>query len=149
MTADPQGERPSVVPDVADGPPAAHGWASWVVFAGVMLILVGLFHVVEGIAALAGASGHVARALVITDAGTWGWVHVALGICCGLVGLWLLAGIPLARFVAVVLVLLSAVSNLAYSGAFPIGSAVVIAVDVVVIYAIVVHGGELRAPSYR
>ena len=47
------------------------------------------------------------------------------------------------------LALVSAVANLASTGAFPVGSAVVVAVDVVVVFAITVHGGELRSPSYR
>jgi hypothetical protein len=74
---------------------------------------------------------------------------VALGVVAALVGLGLLAGAAVARVLGVVMALLSAVANLASTGAFPVGSAVVVAVDVVVVYAITVHGGELRSPSYR
>ena len=38
----------------------------------------------------------------------------------------------------------SALANLAFLGAFPVWSVMIIALDVIVIYAIVVHGGELE-----
>ncbi len=41
--------------------------------------------------------------------------------------------------------MLSAVLNLAFIPAYPVWSTVVIAVDVIVIYAIVVHGRELKS----
>jgi hypothetical protein len=147
MRQDPTTSPPAVVPGEGAARPAAHGWAGWVVFAGVMLILLGGFHVIEGLVALGGggADGH----LLVTDPAVWGWGHVALGFVAALVGLGLLAGAAVARVLGVVLALLSAVANLASTGAFPIGSAVVVAVDVVVVFAITVHGGELRSPSYR
>jgi hypothetical protein len=48
----------------------------------------------------------------------------------------------------VVIAVLSALANLAFISAYPIWSTIVIALDVIVIYAIVVHGRELKAPSY-
>jgi hypothetical protein len=56
----------------------------------------------------------------------------------------MLSGNPVARVAGVVLAALSAVVNLAFLAAYPIWSVLVIALDVVVIYAIVVHGRELR-----
>ena len=147
MPQDPTTSPPGVVPGEGAARPAAHGWAGWVVFAGVMLVLLGGFHVVEGLVALAG--GGADGRLLVTDPAVWGWGHVTLGVLAALVGLGLLAGAAVARVLGVVLALLSAVANLASAGAFPVGSAVVIAVDVVVVYAITVHGGELRSPSYR
>jgi hypothetical protein len=112
-----------------------------------MLVLLGGLHVVEGLAALAGvgAGGHQ----LVADPAVRGWGHLALGVVAGLVGLGLLAGAAVARVLGVVLALVSAVANLASTGGSAVGSAVLVAVDVLVIYAITVHGGELRSPSYR
>jgi hypothetical protein len=147
MRQDRTANPPPVVPGEGPDRPAAHGWTSWVLFAGVMLILLGGFHVIQGLVALGGgaADGHV----LVTDPVIRGWGHVALGVVAALVGLGLLAGAAVARVLGVVLALISAVANLASTGAFPVGSAVLIAVDLVVVYAITVHGGELRSPSYR
>src|SRR4051794_6479065 len=137
---------PPVVPDPVDGLPAARGWAGWVVFAGMLLILLGAFHVLEGIAVLAGARPDD---LPPGGAATWGWGAVALGVVAAGIGLGLLAGSPTARVLGVLIAGLSAVGELLISPAFTAGSVVVVAVDVLCIYAITVHGGELRAPSVR
>ena len=129
-----------------DGLPAARGWAGWVVFAGVLLILLAVFHVVEAVVALSGRADDAA--LVGVDPMVWGWAQVVLGLFLGLVGLGLLAGRPVARVLGVVVAGVSAVANLGFTAASPGGSVIIIAVDVLVIYAITVHGGELRAPSY-
>jgi hypothetical protein len=139
-------DLPATPDAVVEGLPAARGWAGWVMFAGLLVILLGAFHVVEGLVALLRGTG-TAHALVLSDATAWGWVHVALGLVAFLVGVGLLAGRPVARVLGVGLALVSAVVNLAFDRAFPVGAAIVVVLDVVTVYAITVHGGELRAPS--
>ena len=137
------GDAPAVVPGDDSARPAAHGWAGWVVFAGVLLILLGFAHVLDGLAALVDDGGGPA----LVPSSVRGWTSVVLGLTGGLVGLGLLAGALVARLLAVVLALISAVVNLASVGSSP-GAALLVAVDVVVVYAITVHGGELRAVPY-
>jgi hypothetical protein len=136
---------PTVIPGEGTARPAAHGWAGWVVFAGVLLILLGAGHVIEGLVALA---GHRGGGVLLVSPTAWGWTSVALGCLGALVGLGLLAGAPVARVLGIGLALASAVVNLASLSGSP-GAAVLVAVDVVVVYAIAVHGGELRAAAYR
>jgi hypothetical protein len=71
-----------------------------------------------------------------------------LGIIAGLTGVGLLAGNTLARVVGVVIASVSALVNLVFIPAYPIWSIIVITLDVMVIFAIVVHGRELKSPSY-
>jgi hypothetical protein len=75
---------------------------------------------------------------------TWGWTHLIIGAIAVLAGLGLLAGNLAARVVGVVIALLSALVNLAFISAYPVWSTIVIALDVIVIYAIIVHGRELK-----
>jgi len=136
---------------VYGGPPAASGWTGWVVFAGVMLILLGVFHVIEGLVALLRDDVLLVRPgglVVHVSYTTWGWVHLILGIVAGLTGLGLLAGNIVARIVGVVLALVSAIVSLAFVSAQPVWSVIVIILDVIVIYAITVHGRELKSPTY-
>jgi hypothetical protein len=147
MVREPASGPPDVVPGEGPDRPAAHGWGSWVIAAGIVLVLVGAYHVVEGVVALAG--GDAGAALLFTDPTAWGWAHVTLGVAAGLAGLGVLAGLPTARVLGVVFAVLSVAANIAYLGVTPVASIVVIAVDVVLIYALAAHGGQLRATSYR
>jgi hypothetical protein len=78
----------------------------------------------------------------------WGWVHLVLGLITIAAGFGLLAGQMWARVVGIAMAVLSAVVNLAFIPATPFGSTLVITLDVVVIYAIAVHGGELKDRGY-
>ena len=63
-----------------------------------------------------------------------------------LCGAGVLVGNLAARTVAVILAGLSAIANLLFIEAYPVWSIIVITVDILVIYALTVHGRELRAP---
>lgn len=123
------------------------GWAGWVVFAGVMLILMGAFQVIEGLVALFRSDYYAvpAAGLVINvDYNTWGWVHLIIGVIGVLVGFGLVMGNTVARVVGIILAVISAIVNLAFIAAYPVWSTILIALDVIIIYAIVVHGRELQ-----
>ncbi|MGY1605416.1 DUF7144 family membrane protein [Geodermatophilus sp. SYSU D00815] len=127
--------------------PAPTAWAGWVVFAGVMLIMLGAFQIIEGLVALFDDGFYLVgrEGLVVNvDYNTWGWVHVVVGVVGVLAGLGLLAGNMVARVVGVIVAFLSALVNLAFLAAYPVWSVIMITIDVVVIYAIVVHGKELK-----
>ncbi|TNC29137.1 DUF7144 family membrane protein [Amycolatopsis alkalitolerans] len=125
----------------------ASAWTGWVAFGGVMLVLLGLFHVVQGIVAVFDEGYYLVTAsglVVNVDYTVWGWVHVALGIVAVAAGVGVLLGNRIAGVAAVVIAALSALVNLGFVAAYPVWSMVVIALDVIVIYAIVTHGRDLR-----
>ena len=122
-------------------------WAGWVVFGGVMLIMLGTFQVIQGLVALFDDGFYLVgpEGLVVdVDYNTWGWIHMVIGVIGILTGLGLLAGNMVARVVGVAIAFLSALVNLAFLSAYPVWSAIVITLDVVVIYAIIVHGREAK-----
>jgi hypothetical protein len=128
------------------------GWVGWVAFGGIMMIMLGLFQAIEGLVAIFNRGYYLVQpnGLVINvDYTAWGWVHLILGVLAIVVGFGLLRGNVVARVVGVVLAVLSAVLNLAFLAAYPVWATIVIAVDVIVIYAIVVHGGELKTARSR
>jgi hypothetical protein len=127
--------------------PESGAWTGWVVFGGVMLITLGAFQLIQGLVALFDDGFylvHPSGLVVDVNYNTWGWVHLIIGIVAILTGLGLLAGNTAARVVGVAVAVLSAIVNLGFISAYPIWSAIVIALDVIVIFAIIVHGGELR-----
>jgi hypothetical protein len=130
-----------------EGPTA---WAGWVVFAGVMLVTLGVFQVIEGMVALFddGFYAVTSDGLVVdVDYNTWGWIHTAIGVVMILAGVGLLAGNMVARVVGVLIALVSAVANLVFISAYPLWSTIMITFAVIVIYAIIVHGREVK--EYR
>jgi hypothetical protein len=72
-------------------------------------------------------------------------VHPSIGSLATATGAGLIAGNMAARVVGIVLAVVNAILNLPFIPAYPVLSMVVIAVDVIVIYAIVVHGCELKS----
>jgi hypothetical protein len=130
--------------------PDPTAWTGWVVFASFMMIMVGAFQAIEGLVALFDDGWyHVTQngLLVNVDYTAWGWTHLLLGALLIIAGVGVLAGNTLARVVAVGLAGLSALVNLAFIEAYPIWAVLIITIDVLVIYALVVHGRELRSSS--
>jgi hypothetical protein len=129
-------------------PVASTGWTGWVSFAGVILIINGVFSGLQGLVALTGPDTYYLStpgALFIFDAKGWGWWNIALGVLLILTAVGLFSGAAWARIVAVVVAGLSAVVQLMLIPAQPWWSLIVIAVDVLIIFAVIAHGEELRA----
>ncbi|WP_229070295.1 hypothetical protein [Actinoplanes sp. DH11] len=131
----------------AGATPRATGWVGMVVFAGVMLMMMGGFQVIEGIVAVFRDDYYVATSsgLVLTwDYTAWGWTHMLLGTVAVLTGIGVLLGQTWARVVGIIVAVLSALANLLFLPAYPIWATIVIALDVLVIYALSMHGKEVR-----
>ena len=131
--------------------PDRTGWAGWAVFAGVMLVVVGAFQAIDGLVALFKDEVYVVRPdglVVNVDYTAWGWVHLLLGIVLIAAGAAIFAGRVWGRTIGVIAAIISAVLNFAYIASYPVWSILIIAIDVLVIYALVAHGGELREPKH-
>jgi hypothetical protein len=143
------GSTPSnSVYEATGGAPAATGWTGWIVFGGVMLVMLGVFHVIEGLVALFREDYYLVGSNGLTvhvNYTTWGWAHLILGVIAGLAGIGLLAGNIVARVVGVCVAMLSAVVNLAFVAAYPVWSIMIVTFDVLVIWAIIVHGREMKS----
>jgi hypothetical protein len=124
------------------------GWVGWIAFAGTIMVLLGAFHVIEGLVALFNDQYFlVTRSglVVSADFTTWGWVHLLTGVVVLVAGVCVFTGQIWARSVGVVIALLSAVFNLGFLAAYPVWSLMMITLDVVVIMALTVHGSDLKA----
>ncbi|MGH3793272.1 MAG: DUF7144 family membrane protein [Pseudonocardiaceae bacterium] len=122
-------------------------WVGWVLFAGCMMILLGAFQGLAGLVALFNRGYYVVTSdnlLVSVNYTGWGWVHLIIGVVVILAGLGVLAGQTWARIVGIVFAGLSAIVNLGFLAAFPIWSVLLIAFDVVVIYALSMHEREVQ-----
>jgi hypothetical protein len=123
------------------------GWTGWIYFASSMMFLLGALALLQGLVGIfdQGYYAVTERGLVVNvDYTVWGWVHLLLGVLILASAGGVLSGNLAARTVGVVLALLSTVVNMVFLAATPIWSTIVIAIDVLVIYALTAHGGEMR-----
>ena len=107
-------------------------------FGGVALIMGGLFQFLQGLSAAAKDDVYVRTPdyLYSIDLTGWGWIHMIVGAAGIAVGLCLLYGQTWARATGILVAVLSAVANFAFLPHYPLWSVLVIAVDVLVIWAL-------------
>ncbi len=123
------------------------GWVGWVLFAGTMLLLVGSFQALAGFVALFKDDYYVAtqKLLITTDYTAWGWTQIALGLLAVAAGYGVMVGKLWARIYAIVYAGLAALVNMTFLSAYPIWMTIMITIDVLVIWALCVHGREVKA----
>ena len=119
-----------------------------ILFAGIMMIMVGCLQFFEGMVAVFNDTFYVATRNYIfqADATTWGWIHLILGLLVAFAGWALFSGRTWARVVGITLAVLSAIANFLFIPYYPFWSLLIITLDVFVIWALAAHGGDLREP---
>jgi hypothetical protein len=113
----------------------------WIAFAGTMLMLVGFFNVIDGIAAIAN-SDYVVNQLLFSNLDAWGWFFLIWGgiqICAGFA---VFTGAPWGAIVGVIAAFGNAIAQLSWARANPVWAVSAIVLDVLVIYGLMVYGGR-------
>ena len=132
----------------SSGEQGSAAWATWVAFAGVMLMLIGVFSVIAGLAAAFEddyfIKGPFDGQVLVVGTQVLGLIWIGLGVLKVLTGFALIQGREWARIVTVILCFLNAVVDLAAHGAQPFLSIVFIALNVTVIYAVTVKWQQAK-----
>ena len=120
------------------------GPTGWVIFAAVMMMVIGFLNFFYGLAAVVNdqvvvVGGHGA---IIADLTTWGWITLILGVILLLTAYGLFVGSGWARGTAIVLVALNAIEQVWIFPAAPLWALIVIALDVIIIYNLTVRWAE-------
>jgi len=123
---------------------ARQGEGYWmIVFAVALLVTVGFFNLIDGIAAIANSHVFIANAhYVVGDLRAWGWVVLILGVLQVIAALAILAGSQAARWFAVVVIGLNAIGQMLFIPAYPFWSLLIIAVDVVALWGLCAYGSR-------
>ena len=114
-----------------------------ITFAAVLLVIIGCFNLIYGIAAIANSHVFTANAhYVFGDLRTWGWITLIIGVLQLLAGAGVLAGSQWARWFGVAVLGLSAIDQMFFIPAYPFWSLMIIAVDVVALYGLCAYGSR-------
>jgi hypothetical protein len=122
------------------------GWAiSGTIFAAVIMIVTGVFHVIAGLTAIIKDKFFAVTPnyLLTFNVSGWGWIHLAIGALLVLAGIFVLRGNLLARMVGITMAAISAIANFLFIPYYPFWSLLMIGLDVFVIWALAAHGREI------
>jgi hypothetical protein len=124
---------------VSDYEPQPSGWAiGGVTFAATMLVVIGIFQIIAGLAAIFDDQFYVVTQNYAfdLDVSAWGWIHLIIGILLVVTGYFLFARATWAAGVALGVAVLSAVANFFFIPYYPFWAILEIALAVWVIWAL-------------
>jgi len=122
------------------------GWVGWAYFAAFMMMFLGVLQAISGLVGIFKDNFYLVSQnhLVVFNYTAWGWINLVVGIFVFFAGLELLrSGALWARVIAILLAGLSLIANITFIEAYPLWSILMGIIDVMVIYALTVRGGEL------
>ncbi len=122
------------------------GWTGWVYFAGLLMLVMFFFQALFGLVALFQPDFYtvVNEQLLVFDMNTWGWIHLAWAVVLLTAGISLMKGGGWGRVFASIMAVITIAVNFVFLPVYPLWSLLVIAIAVVVLYAIIVHGNEAK-----
>ena len=96
-------------------------WSGWIVFAGIVIVIVGAIDILQGFVAILEDEYVVATAkgLAIVDVTAWGWITLIWGGLLILTGLGLIRGAGWARWLAIIGVSVNAIGQIAFLANYP------------------------------
>jgi hypothetical protein len=121
------------------GEPPVSGWAlGAIAFAATIMTLSGVFQILAGLVAIFDDDFFVvARNYTFDlDVSAWGWIHLIVGVLVLATGMGLFARAAWAGVTAIVLCMLSALTNFFFIPYYPIWALLVIGLDIWVIWAL-------------
>lgn len=123
-------------------------WLGWIIFAGIVMLAIGVVQVLYGFAALmrTGTTFISQTGTSVTlDMSNVGLTYLIVGAVLAATGIGVMFGQTWARVVGIAIASLSLLANLAFFTVYPLWSTLVIVLNVVVIYALAAHGKEARS----
>jgi len=128
-----------------DRSPVSRTAVGFTVFAATMMVIGGVFQAMQGLIALFNDTFYVVGQewAFQFDITGWGWIHLIVGAVVVVAGVFLFRGAVWARAVGVAVAAVSAVLNCMWLPLYPIWSILIIAVDVLVIWALTAHGRDI------
>ncbi len=116
----------------------------WILFAWLILISAGVMNIIKGIAALDQTSfwTDYGSIIVYGDLRTWGWILLVWGVLLLLAALGVYRGGELGRWFGIIAASVNLFFQFVFLPAYPFWAITIMVLDVLVIYALAVYGGQ-------
>jgi len=137
-------QPPSTTPTIGEARSHERGRGyGLVLFASILLLVIGCFNLIYGIAAVAQSHVFTAHAhYVFGDLRSWGWITLIFGCLQLLAAAGVLAGSQAARWFAVAVIALNTIEQMFSIPAYPFWSLLIIAMDVIALYGLCAYGSR-------
>jgi len=123
--------------------------SGWLLFAGIMIVMVGVLNIIYGIAAIDNANFFVAnQKYIISDLNTWGWVLLIVGCLQMLAAFSIWSGGGYGRWFGIAMASVNAIAALLAIPAYPFWSLTVFTLDILIIYGLACYGGGHRRSAF-
>jgi hypothetical protein len=126
------------------------GWTvGFAIFAGVMLMMVGVFEALAGLAAIIDDQYFVVSKNYAFEFDTtaWGWIHLIYGVILIFAGYGVFKGATWSRVVGITLASISAIGNFFFIPYQPVWAVLIIALDVLVIAALCAYNRDVAGTA--
>jgi hypothetical protein len=119
------------------------------VFAGILLMINGVFHCLTGLAAILEDEFFVVgdNYAYEFDATAWGWIHLLYGVILVLAGYGVFQGATWARVVGITLASISAIGNFFFIPYQPVWAILIIALDILIIASLAAYGRDVAGTA--
>lgn len=128
--------------NTGEAPMAAKKTSGWIVFAGIMLMLLGAKDVIDGLWALRYDDRGIETILFEDNLTAWGWFYLILGGVLVAAGIAIFSRQQWARWTGIVLVSIGVFVNLFWAFIYPVSTLISVALGILVLYALLVYGEE-------
>ena len=116
--------------------------AGWVMFAGIMILIVAVLNIIYGFAAIDNSKFFVEDTkFILSDLNTWGWIILIIGVLQLFAGFSIWAGGEYGRWIGIITASVSAIGALLTIPGYPFWSLAIFAIDILIIYGLAAYGG--------
>jgi len=122
-------------------------WTGWVIFAGILIFMIGCLNVIQGFVALFQSDVYLVTKnglIATTSYSYWGWALLLWGALLIIVALGLFSGNEAARWFAIAAVVVNVIIQFAWFPSYPLWSLLVIGLDAAVLYALTVGWKDVK-----
>jgi len=117
--------------------------AGWLMFAGIMVLIVATLNIIYGIAAIDGSKFFIEdEKFILSDLNTWGWIILIIGVLQLFAGFSIWAGGEYGRWIGIITASISAIGALLTIPGYPFWSLAIFAIDILIIYGLAAYGGR-------